>query len=212
VAVCGAKGGTGTSTTALELARAASGLLVDMAAGFDDTATRLGCAPRRTLADLVPLIGELGNDAVRSVACPHPEGMWLIARPEAADDLDLIPSALGSALVRESRAVAPLSLFDLGVPRGELAAQVVAAADQVLVVTTADPRAVACAAVAAVWLDRRGVPGSTVSLVVNRWQRGGELSLRGIERSAGLPVAAVVRESGGRRPQFDRLAAELTAA
>jgi pilus assembly protein CpaE len=208
VAVCAAKGGTGASTTAVELARAARGLLVDMASGFDGAAGRLGCSPRRTLADLVPLHGELGSDAVRSVASPHPDGMSLIA---GADDLDLIPSALGNAIVRESRAVAPLSLFDLGVPRGELAAQV-AAADHVLVVTTPDRRSVACAALAAAWLDRRGVPGAAVSLVVNRWQRGGDLSLRGIERATGLPLAAVVREATGRRQQLMRLAEELTAA
>jgi pilus assembly protein CpaE len=209
VAVCAAKGGTGASTTAVELARAARGLLVDMASGFDGAAGRLGCSPRRTLADLVPLHGELGSDAVRSVASPHPDGMSLIA---GADDLDLIPSALGNAIVRESRAVAPLSLFDLGVPRGELAAQVAAAADHVLVVTTPDRRSVACAALAAAWLDRRGVPGAAVSLVVNRWQRGGDLSLRGIERATGLPLAAVVREATGRRQQLMRLAEELTAA
>ena len=212
VAVCGAKGGTGASTTALELARAAGGLLVDMAFGFDDAASRLGCSPRRTLADLVPLSGELGSDAVRSVASPHPGGMTLIAGPDVSDDLELIPSALGSAIVRESRAVAPLSLFDLGVPRGELAAQVAAAADHVLVLTTPDRRSVACAALAAAWLDRRGVPGAAVSLVVNRWQRGGDLSLRGIERTTGLPLAAVVREAAGGRPQLARLAEELAAA
>jgi len=211
VAVCGAKGGTGTSTTALELARASRGLLVDMATGFDDTAARLGCAPRRTLADLVPLGAEMGADAVLSVACPHPDGMWLIASPDA-HELDLMPSGLGGAIVRESRAVAPLALFDLGVPRGELAAQVATAADHVLVVTTPDRRAVACAALAAGWLDRRGVPGAAASLVVNRWRRGGDLSLRGIERAVGLPLAAVVRERAGRRPQFDRLAEELTVA
>jgi pilus assembly protein CpaE len=212
VAVCGAKGGTGASATALELARAAGGLLVDLASGFDDAASRLGCSPRRTLTDLVPLSGELGSDAVRSVASPHPGGMSLIAGPDVPEDLDLIPSALGSALVRESRAVAPLSLFDLGVPRGELAAQVAAAADHVLVVTTPDRRSVACAALVAAWLDRRGVPGAAVSLVVNRWQRGGELSLRGIERTTGLPLAAAVREAAGGGLQLNRLAEELAAA
>jgi pilus assembly protein CpaE len=211
VAVCGAKGGTGTSTTALELARSARGLLVDMASGFDDAAARLGCSPRRTLADLVPLRSELGADSIRSVASHHPDGMWLIAGPDVSDDLDLIPSALGSAIVRESRAVAPLSLFDLGVPRGELSAQVAAAADHVLVVTTPDRRSVGCAAVAAGWLDRRGVPAAAVSLVVNRWTRGGELSLRGIERATGIPLAAVIRERAGGE-QLRRLASELAAA
>ena len=96
VAVCGAKGGTGASTTALELARAAGGLLVDMAFGFDDAASRLGCSPRRTLADLVPLSGELGSDAVRSVASPHPGGMSLIAGPDAT--AESLPALMTLAL------------------------------------------------------------------------------------------------------------------
>lgn len=212
VALCSAKGGSGASTAALELARCSRGLLVDMATGFDDAAARLGCAARRTLADLVPLRAELGADAVRSVACQHPDGMWLIARPAAADGLDLLPAELGPALVRESRAVASLSLFDLGVPRGEMAAQVAAAVDQVLVVTTPDRRSVSCATLLTAWLDGRGVPGAALSLVVNRWRRGGELSLRGIERAAGLPIAAVVRDHAGRMPPLQRLAEELAAA
>jgi hypothetical protein len=54
-------------------------------------------------------------------------------------------------------------------------------------------------------------------LVVNRWSRGGEMSLRGIERAVGIPVVSVVREgmltdSEGRpHPALEELLGELVA-
>jgi len=67
-------------------------------------------------------------------------------------------------------------------------------ADAVLLVTTSEPAAVACAARVALHLEQQGMPAASLGLVVNRWARGGELSLRGIERAAGLPVIAAVRK------------------
>jgi hypothetical protein len=76
---------------------------------------------------------------------------------------------------------------------------------------------VGCAPRPAQWLDRRGVPGGSVGLVVNRWSRGGEMSLRGIERAVGVPVVSVVREGvlpgseGPPHPALEELLGELVA-
>lgn len=191
VAVCAGKGGVGTSALALALAGAADGLLVDLAGGFDDAAQRLGCAGARGVSELAGLEHALGADAVRSVVSAHPLGLRLLARPALGD---LVTPELCHALVRESRAVAGVTAFDLGQPPGHTAAAVAISCDRVLVATTPEPLAVACAGRLARWLDGEGVPGAGVAVVVNRWRRGAELSLRGIERSSGLPVAAVVRE------------------
>jgi hypothetical protein len=78
-------------------------------------------------------------------------------------------------------------------------------------VTTPDRPAVACAARAAAWLDGESVPAAGIGLVINRWRRGGELSLRGIERAAGLPLAAVVGE-GQVRKAARELQRAVTAA
>ena len=194
VAVCGVKGGCGCSALATELVRAARGLLVDLAGGFDDAAQRLGCAPLRGLGDVAALDGTLGADSVRALAATHPAGYRLIARAAGVAAAEAPSPALARALVRESRAVAALTGFDLGVPVGEAAVAVALGADAVLLVTTPDSAAVACAARAALHLEQQGMPPASLSLVVNRWTRGGELSLRGIERAAGVPVIAAIRE------------------
>ena len=109
------KGGVGASALALALARAADGLLIDMAGGFDDAAQRLGCAGARGVSELAGLEHALGADAVRSVVSAHPLGMRLLARPALGG---LVSPELCHALVRESRAVAGVTAFDLGQPTG----------------------------------------------------------------------------------------------
>ena len=217
VAICGAKGGCGVSALATSVARAGRGLLIDMAGGFDDAAQRLGCAPRRSLADVAGLDDTLSADALRSLVCTHPAGMQLVARSADAGATEMVSPDLARALVRESRAVAALTLTDLGVATGEHTLAVAVSADRSLLVATPHPAVVDCAARAASWLDRQGVPGGSVGLVVNRWSRGGEMSLRGIERSVGVPVVAVVREgvlpgSEGRpHPAVEDLLRDLVA-
>jgi pilus assembly protein CpaE len=203
VAVCSGKGGVGASTVALALAEAVgNGLLVDLAGGFDDAAARLGCDGARGIGDLAGLDDALGADALRAVLATRPDGLRLLARPAVGG---LAAPALCRAVVRASRAVAPVVALDLGLLPSSPAAAVAVGCDRVLLVTTPDRDAVACAARAAAWLDAEGVPAAGLGLVVNRWRRGGELSLRGIERAGGLPVAAVVRDGRAGRAASELL-------
>jgi pilus assembly protein CpaE len=194
VAVCSVKGGCGASSVSLSLASAAHGLLVDLAGGFDDAASRLRCEPRRTLADVAGLEDALGGDALRSLICRHPSGLGLVARPASSATAAVVSPVLGRALVRECRLAAGLAAFDLGLAGGDMVAAVSPAADLVLIVTTPDPHSVACASRVVRWLDGVGVPGSSQILVVNRWSKSADLTLRGIERRVGVPLAAVVRD------------------
>ncbi len=204
VVLCAAKGGCGASAVALSLAAAVSGLLVDLAGGFDDAAARLGCEPRRTLADAAGLGEALGAEALRSVTVRHPSGLQLIARPPGPSAAALVSPGLGRALVRESRLAAQLVALDTGVAGGEVTASVAPPADRVLVVTTPDRLAVDCSSRAVAWLEQAGVPPSSIAVVVNRWSKWEDLTLRGIERRTGVPLMAVVREgelsAGGLKP------------
>jgi MinD superfamily P-loop ATPase len=158
------------------------------------------------------LDGNLGADSVRALAATHPAGYRLIARAVDVAAAEAPSPALARALVRESRAVASLTAFDVGVPVGEAAVAVALGADAALLVTTPDPAAVACAARAALHLEQQGMPPASLSLVVNRWARGGELSLRGIERAAGVPVIAALREgdlAAGAQPRRRSSVTEL---
>jgi pilus assembly protein CpaE len=194
VAVCAAKGGSGASTVALALAVAAGGLLVDLAGGFDDAAARLGCEPRRTLADVAGLDDALGGEALRSLMLRHPSGLRLVARPSGPSIDAIVSAGLGRALVREGRLAAALVALDTGVAGAPYAASVAQPSDRVLLVATPDQLAVDCAARAVLWLEGAGVPASSIALVVNRWSKWEDLTLRGIERRVGIPLVAVIRD------------------
>jgi len=194
VTVCAAKGGCGASSVALALAVASAGLLVDLAGGFDDAGLRLGCEPRRTLADVAGLDDALGAEALRSLMLRHPSGLRLVARPSGPTADAIVSAGLGRALVREGRLAAPLVALDTGVAGSAFTAAVAQPSDRVLVVTTPDQHAVDCAARAVLWLERAGVPAPSIALVVNRWSRWEDLTLRGVERRAGVPLLAVIRD------------------
>ena len=194
VVVCGAKGGCGTSSVALAIAIPDRGMLIDLAGGFDDVAVRLGCAPPRTLADIAGLGDALGAEALRSLAARHPSGLRLIARAEGPAAHTVVTPTLGRALVREGRLASRLVVLDTGVAGADICASVAQPADRVLVTTTPDTRCVDCAARAVSWLEGAGVPAQSIGLVVNRWSKWEDLTLRGIERRAGAPLLAVVRE------------------
>jgi len=194
VVLSGAKGGCGTSSVAVALALAAGGMLIDVAGGFDDAALRFGCAPRRTLADVAGLGDALGGEALRSLAVRHQSGLRLVARPQGPGTGTVISPSLAQALVREGRSAAPLVVLDSGVAGGDLGPSLAQPADRVLIVTTPDQLSVDCACRAVMWLEAGGVPAPSMGLVVNRWSKWEDLTLRGIERRAGVPLLAVVRE------------------
>ena len=218
IVVCGAKGGCGASSVSLALVVAAGGLLIDLAGGFDDAALRLGCSPRRTLADVAGLDDALGGEALRSLAVRHPSGFGLVARAAGSAADAVVSPGLGRALVREGRLATPLVALDAGVAGRELTAAVARPADRVLVATTPDQLSVDCATRAVMWLEAAGVPAPSIGLVVNRWSKWEDLTLRGIERRAGVPLLAVVRdgEMSGVQPRppasLVTLAADLQSA
>jgi pilus assembly protein CpaE len=213
VVVCAAKGGGGASSVALALTMAAGGLLVDLAGGFDDVAARLGCEPRRTLADVAGLDDGLGVEALRSLTLRHPSGLRLIARPPGPSTQTVVSPGLARALVREGRLAATLVALDTGVAGADVTAFVAQPADRVLVVTTPDQLSVDCASRAVMWLEGAGVPAQSIGLVVNRWSRWEDLTLRGIERRTGAPLLAVVRdgELAGTQPRPPSSLATLAA-
>lgn len=197
VAVCGAKGGVGASSVAVALAAARGALLVDAAVAPVGLARHLGCSAERTLADLLRLGSGVSAQALRSVAVEHPNGMRLLAAPEESAALSLPPPGTTAALVRACRVEAGLTLADLGRPADPATLELARCADEVLVVATPDALACASAGVLVERLLRAGVRHESALLVVNRWSRRCELSVRAVERAAGLSLAAVLRDDHG---------------
>ncbi len=190
VAVAAAKGGAGATAIALALARLVDGLLVDLSGARAGLAGLLGCRADRSLADLAH-VGDGLAAAVETVAVAHPCGLRLVPGPAGPEIAAALPSGFAAALVRELRANAP-AVVDAGTAAFAASREVAVAADRTLVVVTPDAYAAAAGRELVTGLARWGAGADAIAVVVNRWSRRSELSLRGIARTVGAPVVAAV--------------------
>ena len=190
VAVAGAKGGVGATSIALALALLGSALLVDLSGARASLAALLGCRVERSVADLAH-VGEGLAAAIATAAVEHPCGLRLVPGPPGPEIAGTLPGGFASALVRELRTTAP-ALIDSGCAAFTAAREVAIAADRTLVVVTPDAYAAAAGRELVTTLARSGASSDAITVVVNRWSRRSELSLRSIARTVGTPVAAAV--------------------
>jgi Flp pilus assembly CpaE family ATPase len=121
----------------------------------------------------------------------HPCGLRLVPGPAGPEIAAALPSGFAAALVRELRVTAP-AVIDAGTAAFAASREVAVAADRVLVVVTPDAYAAAGGRELVTGLTRWGAGTDAIAVVVNRWSRRSELSLRGIARSVGAPVVAAV--------------------
>lgn len=190
VAVAGAKGGAGATSIALALAMLGGVLLVDLSGSRASLAALLGCRVERSVADLAH-VGEGLAAAIATAAVEHPCGLRLVPGPPGPEIAGTLPSGFAAALTRELRTAAP-AVVDAGCAASTASGEVAIAADRTLVVVTPDAYAVAAGRELVTTLARAGASGDAVTVVVNRWSRRSELSLRSIARTVGAPVAAAV--------------------
>jgi pilus assembly protein CpaE len=197
VAVCGTSGGVGATSVALALAAAGAGSLIDLACSYQDLAALLSCRPERTLADLLGAGGAVG-DGLRTLEVRHPSGLRLVPGLASPVLHELLDSDATAALARAAHDLEGITVIDIGVPVRAPALELAAACDRVVVVTTPEPPAVLAAAPVLEALAERGADPARTGLVVNRWSRGRELSLRAIARVTGAPVVAALRDARAR--------------
>ena len=196
VAVVAAKGGAGATSIGLALARLGEGLLVDLSGSWASLAALLGCRAERSLADLVH-VGDGLAAAVGTVAVTHPGGLRLVPGPAGPEIAAALPSGFAAGLVRELRTAAP-AVVDAGTAAFTASREAAVAADRTLVVVTPDAYAAAAGRELVTALARAGATTDAFAVVVNRWSRRSELSLRSIARTVGAPVAAAVgRDDAG---------------
>jgi pilus assembly protein CpaE len=195
VAVYGARGGAGTTFLAAHLAAAIGRrqlecVLVDLDLAFADISAAVGAPsdePLRTIADLVPLVGELNAQHLEGVLWPHPEGFRLLPAPGDAETAALIGGDQVRAAVQAVRGLADVIV--LHIPRGldDVTQAGLRVADRVVVVLQLDVLSFRAArrAIATAGIQERCL------FVVNRATRA-DISPGDVERVFGQPAAVVI--------------------
>ncbi len=195
-AVFSAKGGVGGTTLATNLAgalqRSGEGTcLVDLNLNMGDVLAFLDLQGGYSIADVIANMRRLDRELLDSSLLTHSSGVHVLAQSHRIEDVDRIdPTQLGSMLrfLRlHYRAVVldGLRSFD------ELSVAALDEADQILVVVTQEVPAVRDARRCSDLLKRLGAEAK-LKLVVNRFQKGSEITPAVVAETVGLPVAATI--------------------
>ncbi len=195
VTVSGAKGGVGTTLTAIQLALAAqasgrSTALLDMDLQTGDVASYLDVRFRRSVADLAA-ITDLSPRVLADAVFRHDSGLALLLAPGDGERGEEVTDRAARQIVGSLRSRYEVVVVDCGAQLGGAGAAAVETADTALLVTTPDVVAVRGAKRAVRMWDRLQIrKAEETTVVVNRHTRGTEIQPPLIQRITGTAIAA----------------------
>lgn len=195
VTVSGAKGGVGTTLTAVQLALAAqasghSTALVDMDLQTGDVASYLDVRFRRSVVDLAA-ITDISPRVLADAVFRHDTGLALLLAPGEGERGEEVTDRAARQIVSALRSRYEIVVLDCGSQLGGAGAAAVETADTALLLTTPDVIAVRAAKRTVRMWDRLQVrKAEETTLVVNRHNRATEIQPALIGRITGTPVAA----------------------
>ncbi|MFJ3620316.1 CpaE family protein [Streptomyces iakyrus] len=197
VTVSGAKGGAGTTLTAIQLALAAqasgrSTALVDMDLQTGDVASYLDVQFRRSVVDLAA-ITDISPRVLADAVFRHDTGLALLLAPAEGERGEDVTDRAARQIVSALRSRYEVVVIDCGAQLGGAGAAAVEMADRALLITTPDVVAVRGAKRAVRMWDRLQIrKAEETTVVVNRHSRATEIQPPLIQKITGTAVAATV--------------------
>lgn len=201
VAVAGAKGGVGTTVTAVQLALAARAAgrkvaLVDMDLQAGDVASYLDVQFRRSIADLAQ-ISDISPRVLQDAVFTHQTGLGLLLAPGEGERGEEVTDRTARQVIAALRSRFELVVVDCGTQMTSAGAAAVELADIALLVTTPDVVAVRAAKRMVRLWDRLQIRKAEETVtVVNRHARGAEIQPQLVGRATGTTVARTAIPAG----------------
>ncbi|MGW7518396.1 AAA family ATPase [Streptomyces sp. NPDC054796] len=194
VAVTGAKGGVGTTLTAVQLALAAAAsgrgtALVDMDLQSGDVASYLDVQFRRSAADLAG-IKDISPRVLQDAVFTHESGLGLLLAPGEGERGEEIDDRGARQIIGAMKARYEIVVVDCGTQLNAGNAAAIELADRALLLTTPDVVSVRAAKRMVRMWDRLQIRKAEETLtIVNRASRHTEIQPPLIARIVGTPVA-----------------------
>lgn len=213
IAVFGAKGGVGTSTLSVQLARltAASGwpacVLVDLDLYAGDLPSLLDLSHQRSILDLVPVSDHLNERYLSDALYVHPSGVRVLPGPARTERAEEITESIARRVLGALRSYFPFVIVDCGSRLDDANAVAVEIADHALMVTVPEVPCLLAARRHLAAFSRLNIrPDQRVMAVVNRQSKRSEFQVADIRRTLDIPVADVAipdREAAFHTPTND---------
>ena len=194
VTVTGAKGGVGTTVTAVQLALAAraagrSVALVDMDLQSGDVASYLDVQFRRSVVDLAG-IEDISVRVLQDAVHDHHTGLGLLLAPEEGERGEEVDDRAARQIIGALRSRYEVVVVDCGAQMQSANAAAVELADVALLVTTPDVVSVRAAKRQVRLWDRLQIrKAEDTTTVVNRLTRNTEIQPPLVARATGTQVA-----------------------
>jgi pilus assembly protein CpaE len=195
ITVFAPKGGAGTTTLATNLgvvlARAGHRVCVvdlDIAAG--DVAISLLLNPARTLADAVPMAGNLDAVGAASLLTQYRPGLQMLLAPASPGDADKVNAALVSELLGVLRKMFRYVVLDTAARLSELVLAAIDVSARLVLIATPDLPALKSLRAIQNTLDLLSFPKAARSIVLNRSDFNLGLSQEDVLRVLRAPIAA----------------------
>ncbi|QKW08868.1 MinD/ParA family protein [Streptomyces sp. NA04227] len=194
VTVSGAKGGVGTTLTAVQLALAArqsgrSVALLDLDLQSGDVASYLDVQFRRSVADLAA-IADITPRVLQDAVFVHETGLALLLAPGDGERGEEVTDRVARQVLTALRSRYDLVVVDCGCQMSAGNAVAVEVADQALLLVTPDVVAVRAAKRLVRLWDRLQIRKAEETVtVLNRYARGSEIQPSLVERVTGTRVA-----------------------
>ena len=197
IALFGAKGGTGKTTLAVNLAvvlarRGLRTALLDLHFDWGTVAVHLRGAPPRPFTELLSEVGRLDADLLQSFMTRHPTGVHVLPAPPKPEMAEFVNPAHVSAILAAARDGFDAVIADTppGFPATIFPA--LEAADHILAVTTPDVPALRNMRAALGVVDLLQLGRAKMHLVLNRANQALGVRRADVEATLGLPVWAVL--------------------
>ena len=195
-AVFSAKGGVGGTTLATNLAGSLQRVgertcLIDLNLNMGDVLAFLDLQGGYSIADVIANMRRLDRELLDSSLLRHASGVHVIAQSHHIEEADQIEPALLGSMLRFLRQHYRAIVLDGLRTFDEVSVAALDASDEVLLVVTQEVPAVRDARRCADLLRRLGAEDK-LKLVVNRFQKGLEITPAVVAETVGLPVAATV--------------------
>ncbi len=196
IAVCGAKGGAGCSSMAINLAAELCPLhrvlAVDLNFSMGDVASFLDLKPKKSISDLLQELDRLDERVLAGSVAVHKSKVHVLAQPNEIDEQEEVRGDNILRLLQICAESYQYCLIDCGTALNEATLTTITVADTLLLVATPDVPSVKNAWRRLQLFDRIGIERSRVRLIVNRYEKRSQLTLSDIEANLGLRVAASI--------------------
>ena len=188
ISVLGAKGGSGVTTVATNLATSLSRLteengvgIIDLNVLLEDVSTFLDLSPRYTIAQFSESIERLDLTLLTGFLTRHPYGIYLLSFPDNIDEISELPPDGLKKIVNIMRTAFDFTIVDIPHSFDPLTVQAFELSNFIFVVITLDVPSLRNARRLLDMFCALGYSDDKIKIVVNRYAKGSEISLKDVE-------------------------------